>query len=290
MGRRIIGLVFGVMMLGWGVFTTLRGCREMAPLDDGGLLDRVLPMPPAPRAWEVCPPDETAYAASRPAAAPVAVDVAAPWTPRQRVAATGPAFPLTLGPSGAAPRDCSPVSGATFRRFATADDFLAIASDETSTTTARAAAISELSGGAPAVIEVYCGDATVDDYQWECGRVLSAQLRIAAALLGLETRIAHDDPTVVERTPWVNGMSEVRSGVVQMGDSIVRFLELPAGVRPTVRALFAHVLAEDHTAARAYVTDVARLAPIRARLVALAARESQPEVRDALALALSRWP
>lgn len=290
--RRVLGLLVGLAMLGGGIHNVMQGVRSMRTHSaSDALMTRPEPAVSPPRAWEACPESEVAYAQGRPGwTGPLGLDLTASWTLRQRLAAATAVYPLTLPTDAALPRDCAPSTGATFRRFIAIDALRGVAADETVSAEARVAAISEsiAAYGGPATL--YCGASWLDDYQWECARLTTSTLAIATVMVPLAMRAAAEDTRLSENEHFVHGLATVRDSIVTTGADVLRLLELPAGVRPGVRALLAHVLAEDFVPARALVTNTAALPPVRQRIVDLLARETQPEVHDALALALQNWP
>lgn len=283
-GRRVLGFVVGLLLLSvsayrlWHRFSAGRAEDEL----------RARPLAPmAPRAWEACPADEVAYAASRPPyTAPAGIDPAAAWSVTQRSELATRVFPQGL--PVAYPRDCAATGGPTFRRFASFDEAATIANDS-APPMARIGALAAIAESLEPLVYAYCTPERIDDYQWECARINVASFRFSSAFLGLIPAAEAADHEVARNTQWQNGLATSRSAVAQTADDLVRMLELDGGVRPSVRALLAHGLAEDLPAARVLVPDQTLFAPIRARVVAPAAREQQPDVRAQLELALTRW-
>jgi hypothetical protein len=292
MGRRIFGVVVGLGMVGMGVHQMMRGAHSMqTDEDEAALLARPLPVTDPPRPWDACPPDEVAYASSRPPwTAPAGLDLTAAWTIPQREGAARTAFPEGAAASAPMPRDCSPESGAAFRRLATFPGVDAIAADESVTLSARIGAVGRYMGALVPPAAAYCGAASVDDYQWECARIMATSLRVAVILLPLTARREAEDPSVRANEHWTHGLATTRGAITQTASDSLRLLELPAGVRPGVRLLSAHVLADDFPPVRGLIEDTSTLPALRARLATLASTDAQPDVRETLAVALSRWP
>jgi hypothetical protein len=290
MRQRVLGALFGILMIVFGVHTFMQGMREMRGPDDGGLLDRPLPGTATLRAWEECTPAETAYAASRPTWTAVSgVDPSAPWTVRERTAALALVFPATRTSEAPAPRDCTEAGGAIFRRVASVDAADALAHAEDVAAHARVIALAGYIDTRASLL-AYCGDDVVDDYQWECMRLNDAMMRMATTALTLAARAESDEPELREQHSWSHGLTTIRGSIGEMAASAVRVLALPEGVRPDVRSLVAHTLAEDLPAARAVAGDATPFVALRAQLAALAEHEAQPDVRESITLALTRWP
>ncbi len=284
-GRRILGLALGILMLSFSGYRLWR--QFSADRAEDELRERPL-APAAPHAWEACPADEVAYAATRPPyTAPAGVDPRAPWSVAQRSELATRVFPQGL--PVAFPRDCAPSGGPTFQRFASFDEAASLANDP-APPFARISALGTMAESLQPLVLAYCTAEQIDDYQWECARLNVATFRFSTAFLGLVPIAEAEDRGVARSAEWQNGLATSRRAVAQTADDIVTLLELDGGVRPGVRALLARGLAEELPAARALVPDQAAFAPIRARAAALAAREAQPDVRAQLTLALSRWP
>ena len=296
MGRRVVGVLLGLVMLGWGITSIVRGVGEMHG-HTNALLDRPLPAPGRPRAWEQCTPDETSYASAQPVWTPrtdlegsALDDMTAAWTPRERGTAVLHVYPMVGITEGPAPRDCAPSGGAVFRRFASNEDLLALGNDDAQPAMDRVAAVA--AGGlavAPMVL-TYCRPERIDDYQWECARLRVASLQLSATVLRLENEVMRTLADAESNAHVTHGLQTSREATVGVIGDLITQLEAPSGVRPGVRALIARSLAEDLPHARAELPDQTPIVPMRARVVALAAQETQPDVQAALTAAIAVWP
>ncbi len=280
----------GLGMLAWGAHTAWRGMHELGVIPNP-LLARTEPAAAPLRPWEACSPEEIAYAQAQAAWSPTpGIDLASAWTGAQRVTAARAVYPTGLALGTPLPRDCSPASGAAFRRFANVAGVEALAADESANAYQRVLAASAFVEASMPPVALYCAGDRIDDYQWECVRLTSASLRMTSMILPTIVRAEQTDSSLRERESWVHGQATIRGSVAITGNDALRLLEMPGGVRPSVRLYLANMLAEDFPAARAQAADTTPFPPLRQRLVALAARETQPDVSAALAVALSRWP